>query len=145
MPSPEIDDLARQMHQVRTSMGLEVHELVENARAITDWRRYWRSHPWAWCGAAAVVGFLVVPKSRSDGSDARTLAEAVRAEIAKASANGPPTRRPGIMADLTGMAVGFVVQRGIQMLGRRLEELLSSHSASPAPPRAAAQRSQERS
>ena len=151
MPShlQEIDELQRQMHGVRTSLGVEVHDLVENARAITDWRRYWRSHPWAWCGVAAILGYVVVPSRRFGQADVRTpaelgRAESTRAESTRASAgSAAPPRRRGILADLTGMAMGFVVQRSMQVLGRRLEELLNSRTASSSPPNAGSERRQE--
>ena len=157
--SPEIDELQRQMQRVRTSLGVEVHDLVENARAITDWRRYWRSHPWAWCGAAAILGYVVVPSRRFGQADVGTLAELSRAEATRAkatraesngaeatrasAASAAPPRRRGVMADLTGMAIGFVVQRGMQVLGRKLEGLLNSRTASSSPPSAGSERRQE--
>ena len=144
--SPEIDELQRQMHRVRTSLGVEVHDLVENAKAITDWRRYWRSHPWAWCGAAAILGYVVVPHRRIGQADAQTLAEMARFEVAKVSAaNGSAPRRRGIMSDLAGMAMGFAAQRGMQMLGRKLEGMLNSRTVSPSPPFAGSERGQENS
>src|SRR5258708_38688309 len=64
--TPELAQLQEQMHQVRMDLGEEVYDLVENARAMTDWRVHWRRHPLAFCAAAALAGYLVVPSRRSN-------------------------------------------------------------------------------
>ena len=144
--SQEIDELQRQMHRVRTSLGVEVHDLVENARAITDWRRYWRNHPWAWCGAAAILGYVLVPPRRFGQADVRTVAELTRAEVERASgASAAAPQRRGIVANLTSMAMGFAVKQGLQVLGRQLGGLLNPQSANSSPPSAGSERHQEQS
>src|SRR5258707_201235 len=96
----EVEQLQHQMHLVRMSLGEEVHELVAGARSVTDWRQYWRRHPWAWGGAAAALGFLVVPARRSAASDERQIAELAKSAV---SAPSPPTAGRRIMAELAGM------------------------------------------
>ena len=121
----EIEQLRQQMHEVRTSMGEEVHDLVENARSATDWRLYWRNHPWAWCGAAAALGYLIVPTRRLGRADVQSLVKLSQS----ATKQAPPSAGRRIMVELAGMAIGFVAQRGMQLLGDRLETFLASHSA----------------
>jgi hypothetical protein len=122
--SKDVESLRQEMHEVRTSMVDEVHDLVENARSATDWRCYWRTHPWAWCGAAAALGYLVVPARRIGHADVRRLADLAQSATTKP----PPPLSRKIMAELAGMALGFVAQRGMKFLGDRLETLWSSHS-----------------
>jgi hypothetical protein len=119
----EIEALQQQMQQVRMDLGDEVHDLVENARAMTDWRLYWRRHPLAWCGAAAVLGYLAVPRRTFGNADARSLEEVLRASVANAPP--PPTKR--LVTELAGMAMGFVAQRGMKFLGDQLQHYLHSH------------------
>lgn len=125
-PIYEADQLQQQMRQLRMNLGEEVHDLVEHARAATDWRLYWRNHPWAWCGAVAALGYLIVPARHFGKSDARSLVEL--SQLVRLPA--PPSASRRIMAELAGMAIGFVAQRGMQVLGHRLENLLSSHPES---------------
>jgi len=74
----EIDEIQRQMREIRINLGDEVHGLVNKARAMTDWRVHWRKHPWIWGSAAAALGYLIVPSRRFGDSDARTLADIAR-------------------------------------------------------------------
>jgi len=119
----EAGRLQEQMHALRTSLGHDVHGLVESARSITDWHHYWRSHPWAWCGAAAVVGYLAVPARRMARGDVEKLVGL--AESATAIPKASLTRK--LISELAGMAVGFVAQRGLMFVSQRLDGMLASH------------------
>jgi len=119
----EIEALQRQMQQVRMDLGEEVHDLVENARAMTDWRAYWRKHPLAWCGAAAVLGYLAIPRRKFGTADARSLEEILK--VSAANAPPPPGRR--IVSELAGMVMGVVAQRGMKFVGDQLQQYLHSH------------------
>src|SRR5207245_5945105 len=112
--STEAEELQRRMQEVRMNLGVEMHDLVENARTIADWRHYWRTHPWACCGAAAAIGFLVVPSRRSEPYDARSVAEL--ANMYDAKLKGIPGSRKGLAGQLAGMAIGVAVQAGLRVL-----------------------------
>jgi hypothetical protein len=61
MASDPAQEIRRQMAEVRGQLSREVRSLAESAKAKTDWRYYYRQHPWLFLGAAAVVGYLIVP------------------------------------------------------------------------------------
>jgi hypothetical protein len=122
----EIERLRREMHQVRLNLGDEVHDFVENARAMTDWRVHWRSHPWIGCAAALALGYLVVPSRRVGLTDARRLAE--QAQAAAAGSPSSPARQ--ILFKLGGMALGFAAQRGMQFLGQQIDHFVAARSHS---------------
>src|SRR5579872_6148179 len=113
-PSNEIAEIQQRMQQLRMSVGVDVHDLVENARAMTDWRRYWRHHPWLWCGAAAVLGYCLVPSRRFGNADARPLAAMARGSAEKSA----PRRASPIISELAGMALGIVIQQGKQLVAQ---------------------------
>ncbi len=110
---PEIDQLQERMHQVRRDLGEDVQGLIENTRAMTDWRLLWRKHPWVGCAAAAVLGYVVVPSRRFGKADARRLAD-----LASAAATSAPVVSParGIAWQIAGIVLGSVAQRGVQFL-----------------------------
>lgn len=65
----EADALRLQMASVRGTLDENVRGLVENAnelaekaRNLTDWRYYVKAAPWGAVGAAAAVGYLLVPR-----------------------------------------------------------------------------------
>lgn len=116
----ELAQLQEQMHQVRMDLGEEVYDLVENARAMTDWRVHWRRHPWVFCSAAVLAGYLIVPRGRLGGIDGGAAAEAARAQAPPSSASSQ------LLSKLTGMALGLVAQRGLEILGRQIEGFIAS-------------------
>jgi hypothetical protein len=61
-PTPE--EIERQMAVLRSVLEHDVKELASEARTLTDWRHHFQRHPWLFCGAAAALGFLVVPRAR---------------------------------------------------------------------------------
>jgi hypothetical protein len=57
----DISVIQRQMSEIRGEMRQDMQTLVKNARTLSDWRYYVRNYPWACMGAAAFVGYLLVP------------------------------------------------------------------------------------
>jgi hypothetical protein len=52
--------------------------MVEKARSHFDWRRYVAGHPWTSLGAAAMVGYYLIPRrTRCPIVDSATFQEAV--------------------------------------------------------------------
>ena len=119
----EIAQLQEQMHQVRMDLGEEVHDLVENARAMTDWHVHWRRHPLAFGAAAVLLGYLIVPSRRFSASDSRILENMGMVQ--------PPRRSVGsqLLSKLAGMAVGLAAQKGIEIAGRQIEGFMASRDA----------------
>ncbi len=122
--SDEIEFLQAQLQRARMNMSEDVHDLVQNARDMTDWRRHWRGHPWVACAAAIGLGYLVVPARRFGKAEAQKLAEV--AQATSASLPKSPTKR--LISELGGMAVGFVAQRGIRFLGQQMEQFFAGRN-----------------
>jgi hypothetical protein len=62
----EITEIQRRMAQVRHELHEEVREAVKGAQSLTDWRSHVRNHPWLATGAAATLGYLIVPRRRHE-------------------------------------------------------------------------------
>jgi hypothetical protein len=58
----DVEAIRDQMASVRTTLDENVHELAENARNLTDWRYYVKAAPWGAVGAAAAIGYFIVPR-----------------------------------------------------------------------------------
>ena len=54
--------IRHEMANVRGALDENVDELVEGARNLTNWRYYVKAAPWGAVGAAAALGFMIVPK-----------------------------------------------------------------------------------
>jgi len=61
-PNPE--DIERQMAEMRSALQQDVRVLATEARILADWRTHFRAHPWLFCGIAAALGFMLVPRAR---------------------------------------------------------------------------------
>lgn len=127
--SNDIADIKQQMRQVRMSVRVDVQELVENARSMTEWRPYWRRHSWVWCGAAAVLGYSVVPLRRFGNADAHRLAALSEPLRGKPPASGGNL----IVSELAGMALGILIQQGKQLVAQRVARVFASRAADPVP------------
>jgi hypothetical protein len=57
----EATAIRQRMEEVRCDLDNDVQEIVEDAREMTDWHSYVKSHPWICFGAALAAGYLVVP------------------------------------------------------------------------------------
>ena len=62
----EINEIQRRMAQIRHELHEEVREAVKGAQSLTDWRSQVRNHPWLALGAAAVMGYMIVPRRRRE-------------------------------------------------------------------------------
>src|SRR3954451_7323766 len=61
-PNPE--DIERQMAEMRSALQQDVRVLASEARTLADWRTHFRAHPWLFCGVAAALGVILVPRAR---------------------------------------------------------------------------------
>ncbi len=56
------DAIRQQMQDIRRDLADDIDSLAESTREMADWQVYFKRYPWIVMGAAAAVGFLVVPK-----------------------------------------------------------------------------------
>ncbi len=101
---PEIDEIRKQMAQIRRDLHADVQGVVQGAEAATDWKRYIRDYPWASLGAAVVVGYLLVPHKQRPATIQLAPSEPVRTVAAEAIR--PAEEKKG--KSLLGMAFGLV-------------------------------------
>jgi hypothetical protein len=114
--APSGEEIQQQMRQVRRELGEDVQEIVDSARTMTDWRHYVRTYPWVCLGAAAVVGFLVVPsRPQVMRPDAATLKEWARSQKLVVDPAGTVRTKPTLLGQLAGMATGALVQGGLSL------------------------------
>jgi hypothetical protein len=92
-PDDEASEVCRRMAALRRELDGDMRDVTESARAMTDWTFYVRRFPWAAAGAAALAGFLLVPRKKQviAPPDAATLAELAKHKELWASATTPPT------------------------------------------------------
>ncbi|MBX6311438.1 MAG: hypothetical protein IRY99_00715 [Isosphaeraceae bacterium] len=111
--APEVDEIRRQMAQIRRELHEDMQGVVAGAEVATDWKYYVRLYPWACLAAAFAVGFLIVPRRRSVSRAAEAAAEATAARLTEAIEEARPVpgktvekekRKSGLLGALLGMA-----------------------------------------
>jgi hypothetical protein len=108
------------MAEIRCSLDAEMTGIVSSARVMSDWRHYVRSYPWACMGAAAAIGYLVVPKRIEIlRPDAATLAKLAERNQLLVKPNAEPQVHGGLAASLFTMIAQTVARGAMGYLGQQ--------------------------
>lgn len=115
------DDICRRMDAIRQTAGEEVETIVQSARELSDWRYYVKNHPWLCAGAAAGLGFMLVPRRRGAGGqmdDAKELIEMLKKHhVQGVTVEGPPR---GLLKTAIGLATPFLMRSAMNILQTRM-------------------------
>jgi hypothetical protein len=139
----DIDDIRRQMAQIRRDMHVDVSQVVGEVEEAMDWRSVIRNHPYVALGVGLAVGYFIVPKRRGRVERAadrvRPLLEASTTPVYEAAAPEKPRKSLGRRA--VGWALGLlwplVSQSAQAYASMWLESQLKQHlnlNPHPAPP-----------
>jgi len=69
----QADEIRERMAMVRQRIDEQSDEVVAQVNALSDWRSYVRRHPWVWVGAAAALGYVLVPSRKKADAEYSTL------------------------------------------------------------------------
>lgn len=138
----EIDDIRRQMAQIRRELHEDMQGVVAGAEAATDWRYYIRLYPWAALAAAGVLGFLIVPRRHSTTRAARKAADETverMQEVARETAAAPTETakkksRFGLLGMIFGMVAPIAVRAAQSYAVQYVEQWLAQQQAHAGPP-----------
>jgi hypothetical protein len=61
-----INEIQRQMAQIRQELHHDIQGAVRGAQSLTDWRSAVGNHPWLSLAIAAAAGYLIVPERRRE-------------------------------------------------------------------------------
>jgi hypothetical protein len=136
--SPEIDDIRRQMAQIRRDLDSDVQGVVEGVESVTDWRRIVRNYPWACVGVALAVGYFIVPRKHrttiatlqvapGEIATAASLESPVPVELKK-SGKGLLRTAIGLVAPVAIRAVqGYALQFAEHWMAQKVAEQMQRH------------------
>ena len=121
-PSPAESVRAR-MQQLRREIDWDMQDMAVSARSMLDWKHYVKTYPWVCLGAAAAVGFMIVPKrSKTIRPDLATLTELARTGLLVV--NPAPTATRGLVDALLATVANIAVRKATAYLGQSVERLL---------------------
>jgi hypothetical protein len=70
--APQPDEIRERMAMIRQRIDEQSDEVVAQVNALSDWRSYVRRHPWVSVGAAAVLGYVLVPSRARPAAESST-------------------------------------------------------------------------
>lgn len=121
------------MRQVRAELRQDVDSLVAGARDLTDWTTYVRRYPWLCLGAAAAIGYLIVPqRNKRVPPDAATLQELMKGEKLVVKME-QPQQGPSLKSLVVGMATTALLNGGLAILSKQIEQFVAGGSQNPPP------------
>jgi len=128
----QAEQIQQEMHHVRAELRDDVQDMVASARVLREWRAYVRSYPWACLGAAAAVGYLIVPSRmmviRPDAASLLELAKQKKLTVKMDQF----AQKPSLVSSLLGMAAGTLMQAGVALVTKQVNEYLArSEGAAP--------------
>jgi hypothetical protein len=126
-----IENIQRRMAQIRLDLHEDVRGAVRGARSIADWRSLVVSYPWWSLGAAATLGYLIVPtRRRTPPAGLAATAPAGDAPLGaapQAQMSEPPRSRWAVLATGFSLLAPVVVRAGQNYLLKQVEGWLAQH------------------
>ena len=108
-PDKQANGVRRRMQETRNRLHRDVGGLVRDARAVVDWRRNVSRHPWLAVGAAAALGFLIVPRRRRPlNLDADALADLARKQRLVVRVEGEKEKPATLGGTLAATVLGII-------------------------------------
>lgn len=119
--------IRQRMGRLRRKIDGDVEEIVTQAQSLLDWRNQVRQHPWAAAGAAAALGFFLMPGRRV--TPQIKLHENTIAELARQSQPPPPVqpakpvKQPFLQGALVALA-GMAMRQAVSAASLRIEQYI---------------------
>lgn len=129
MSQHESNQIREQMARIRRDLNEDVEAVVENAKELTDWRGFVRRHPILSVGAAAVVGFVVVPNRLNVISpSADTLEKLAKKNRLVVKAKPDVKRQAGMVSPLLNLIGGAMMRTAFTMAGQHISKAVAATS-----------------
>lgn len=119
----DITEIQRRMARIRHELHEDVREAVKGAQSLTDWRSQVRSHPWLALGAAAAVGYLLVPRRHAAPA---IVAVAPAAAVQPSVAASEKKKRWGLIGSAFGLLAPIAVRAAQNYAIQYLEQWIAS-------------------
>jgi hypothetical protein len=118
------EHIRREMAEARAALAHDARAVAWDARTLADWRHHFRAHPWLFCGGAAALGFLLVPRREQPNY----AASAKRAAEKNGQAETTPSAA-SLATTLLGIGVTFLARQSANYLARRGLDWLTLRAA----------------
>jgi hypothetical protein len=113
--------IRKRMAELRSELTSDVRDVKRSAREMTNPLYYVRRFPWATAAAAAVIGYLLVPKKKQViKPDPEMLAELIRKHQINFDTTKAPSDSQGMLKSLAVMGLTWALRTGLTYAGEQL-------------------------
>jgi len=128
-PENRPEQLRREMRSIRRELGENVEELVVQAERLMDWRYYIERYPWVSVGAAAFLGYFLVPgRTVVLPADKQTIAKLV--EQIPAMVKQPEPKKSSLFGSLLTMGMGLVGRAAMGYATQQFQKMMAQQAPS---------------
>lgn len=132
-PTPETpEEISRKMADVRQVLDEDIQSIAQSAKVMTDWTYYVKQYPWASVGAAAALGYLMVPNkvfiTRPDADQLEKLAKRNKLVV---KANPEPQAQTGIVGAIFSLVASMAMRGVMAYVGQQLGKVAGVKAAEP--------------
>lgn len=128
-----VEQIQRQMRQIRLHLDDDVGGIVAGAQQMTDWRRYVAAFPWGSVAAAAALGFLVIPRRteivRPDLATLEKLAK--RQQLVVEPDAAAHAKKPSMAETAFNLLGNIIVRAGISYAGQQFGRIFGEQAGEP--------------
>jgi len=128
-----VEEIRSQMRTIRRDLRDNVKEIVVGASQIFDWKSYVRSFPWTFVAAAAILGYLLVPRRKQPPVELVETKESIEqlAEQIKSRVAPKPAPSQSVAALVLPILGGIAMRAGTAYLTRLGTGLLEQFLSQP--------------
>jgi hypothetical protein len=135
-PDDSADAIRRRMAELRRELTSDVRDVTRSAKEMGNPMYYIRRYPLASAAAAAVIGYLLVPKKKKViAPGPEMLAELVRNQQIKIDTSKVSGETQGMLKSLVVMGLTWGLKTGLNYVGQQIAAAAMKPKAEePQPP-----------
>lgn len=111
------------MREIRSELPYDVDDARERLKQLSDWRYHLSRRPYAVLGAAAVLGYVLMPAKRTSKNIV------VHPEKLSSSAAAPAKR--GLVGGIVGAFTTLLLRQAAVLATNQIANKLSQHNTNP--------------
>jgi len=117
--------IKQRMQEIRTQLPYDVDVARQSARQLSDWKYHMGRYPWALIGAAAVAGYLLVP--RRNQSEVKVIHHGYESrddeQLGRTAAPRPAKR--GMIGGIGGAIATMAMKQAASMIAQQVSQRFS--------------------
>lgn len=125
----KVEDLRRRMASVRRELDEDVDGIVGNVNELTTFQYYMKQYPWAMMGAAAFLGYWVVPqKYEIHSPDSETLEKLAAKNKLVVKDKTEPEEKGGVIGGIFSFLSSAVLRGAMAYAGAKVGEMFDANA-----------------